>query len=550
MKAFFSTKGKAFKKGMLIYICVLAVLLIASQIVLWTFLDSYQKAQCEDAAEEYIAGLGEDNWSKLLLESIIGSDYQAKEIDTQNAYNAFIKGKNIVCRRSSGASSSKSTAIKVSAGGAPLCTLTLSESGKGAYNMPRWSVNALSFDDEFLNKANPLTVLYLPVASSLTIGGKSVNISDAEPCANPLSGELESGIKSYYRFEFRAPCGEYDILTTLEGKKLDSQALENGALFFKNGDFLLDIVINVPKGSEVYVNEVRLSTKYITDKDAKYPLLNPLEENAEGIPLFTEYTLSKMTVAPSLRVVYNGTELARCGGNGENSFFYHLADATRDYTLRVPSDCKVTVNGIDISSNGDFIESAAVEYPNVSRYSEKLVNPVGCTVYSLKGLFSEPKISVADDNGNEYTVYCMDKNCYEYFLPPLQADVSSYESYAVDFAHAMMEYSFLGRDKLAEGFNKVLSKTLGNSEAYSAIYNSYSGMYWRREYSFEYNEIAVDGYVIFADNAFRCDVHYNVTGKRLDNGRIENVIGIYRLLFIETSEGWKVAELTLLSEKE
>lgn len=550
MKAFFSTKGKAFKKGMLIYVCVLAVLIIASQIVLWTFLDSYQKAQCEDAAEKYIASMDEDDWSKLLLDNIIGSDYQSKEIDAKNAYNTFVKGKNIVCRRSSGESTSESTVIKVSADGAVVCNLTLIESGKGAYNMPRWSVTDFSFDEKFLNKVNPLTVLYLPVDSSVTIGGKSVNTSNAELCANPMSSEIEIDMKNYLCIEFRAPCGECDISTTLENKKLDCQTLEDGALYFGNGEVGLDIVINVPKGSEVYVNEIRLSTKYITNQEAKYPLLNPLEENSDGVPSSTEYTLNGMTVSPTIRVVYNGTELVRCDGYGENSFFYQLSDATRDYTLRVPCGSGVKVNGIDISSNGDFIESTVKEYPDISKYSDKLSNPLEYTVYSLKGLFSEPTVSVVDGNGNEYAICSGDNNCYECFLLLPEADASSCESYAIDFAQAMMEYSFLGRDKLAESFNKVLSKTLKNSDAYLTIYNSYGGMYWRREYSFEYNEITVDNYIKFADNAFRCDVHYNVTGKRLDNGRIENVVGVYRLLFIKTSEGWKVAELTLLSEKE
>lgn len=550
MMAFFSTKGKALKKGMLIYICVLAVLIIASQIVLWTFLDSYQKAQCEDAAEKYIASLGEDNWSKLLQDNIIGSDYQTKEIDAKNAYNTFVKGKKIIFRRSAGESTSESTVIKVSADGMVVCNLTLVESGKGAYNMPRWSVTDLSFDENFLGKVNPLTVLYLPADSSLTIGGKNVNISSAELCANPLSSELENNIKNYRCIEFRAPCGECDISSSLENKKLDCKTLENGALFFGNGEVELDIIITVPKGSEVYVNEIRLSTKYITNQEAKYPLLNPLEENSDGVPSSTEYTINGMTVSPSIRVVYNGTELVRCDSDDENSFFYQLSGVTRDYTLRVPSVSGVIVNGIDISNNGDFIESTCEEYPDISKYSDKLNNPIEYTVYSLKGLFSEPTVSVVDDSGNEYTICNVDNNCYEFYLQLPPVDASTYESYAVDFAQAMMEYSFLGRDKLAEGFNKTLSKTLKNSDAYLTIYNSYGGMYWRREYSFEYNEITVDNYIKFADNAFRCDVHYNVTGKRLDNGRIENVVGVYRLLFIKTSEGWKVAELTLLSEKE
>lgn len=550
MKSFFSTKGKAFKKGMLIYICVLAVLLIASQVVLWTFLDSYQKAQCEDAAEKYIASLDDKKWTKLLLENIIGSDYKAKEIDAQNAYNTFVKGKNIICRRSAGESTSENTVIKVSASGTSICNLTLIESVKGAYNMPRWSVTALSFDATFLDKVNPLTEVYLPTESTLTIDEKNVSTLKGKLCASPLSGEFESSLMNYRRYEFRAPCGECDISALSENEKLNCQKLENGALFFKNTDSSLDITISVPKGSEVYVNEVRLSTKYITYKDTKYPLLNPLEENSDGVPFATEYTVNGLTLSPSIRVVYNGSELACCNGNDDNSYLYQLSDATQDYTLRVPSGSKVTVNGIDITSNGDFIESTDKAYPNISKYSDMLDNPIECTVYLLKGLFFEPKIAAVDDSGNEYTIYSGENNCYECFLPLAEADALSYESYATDFAHAMMEYSFLGRDKLAESFNKALSKTLKNSDAYLTIYNAYSGMYWRREYSLEYNGITVDEYVKFADNVFRCDVHYDVTGKRLDNGRIENVTGVYRLLFIKTNDGWKIAELTLLSEKE
>ncbi len=541
----------AYKKGLLIYILVLLLLFVGSQIVIWTFLSSYQNGLSEHYAKNYIADIDEKGWKSILNEELYGSEFQAIETDVDLAYAAYFKGKSLTCRRSPTESKGGVDVFKVKNDELMLCTLTVEKNGSGAYNMPRWSVLELSLDKALLDTVNPEVTLYAPCNSKVSINGVSVAGDRFKACLSPFVTEFEKEEnKAFSSFTYRAPFGEYKALAELNGTALKQHEVEENAIGFNADSSTTDVVITVPSGAEIYVNDIRVSTKYITGKSISYPFLNPLEKECEGIPFSTEYTIKSFYSLPEVKVLYNGDELKRFEGADPNKFEYAFNSGTADYVLSVPKDALVFVNGVDVSGNEQYITDTDIEYSEVSEYKNELANPRVCCVYTFKGMFFKPNFSVKDAEGNEYELVNYDKNSYRCDLAPNAAAIPQYEELAKGFAEAMMEYTFMGRENLNANFNNVLSKTRLRSKAYDVVMGSYAGMYWRRDHTIVYNSLYVDNYVGYADNAFRCDVHYDVTGTRVNGGKVERVAGIYRLLYINNGGRWEVVELNLLNKAE
>ena len=57
-------KFSGFVKAFSIYALVLLVLFFVSQVIVWTFLSSYQKGQSDVCANSYVSSLSEDEWKR------------------------------------------------------------------------------------------------------------------------------------------------------------------------------------------------------------------------------------------------------------------------------------------------------------------------------------------------------------------------------------------------------------------------------------------------------------------------------------------------------
>ncbi len=547
----YKKRRSAYKKCLIIYVCLLLLLIVGSQILLWQFLSSYQKGQCDEYASQYIGSLSEAEVKAFIAENIHGSDFSDRGAEVAAVYSDYFENSDLVCRRSPSESKGDLNVYKISKDGTNICVLEVIRDGSGAFGMPRWKTQSLSLDKAFADSVNPKITLYTPEGSALTVNGKAVEGSLLNSCTSPFANEFEKEkSEGFLKAELCLPYGEADIAAESSGKPLQRYELDGGALGFDIAESSKkDAVITVPRGSEVYINSVRLSTKYITGKDIKYPFLNPLEEKLEAAPKATEYTVKGLYETPKVEVLLNGAKLER-RGDSEGSYFYAYEGGTSDYTLSLPENALVYVNGICVSDSDEFVVERGVEYTEVSDYKSELKNPTLCCVYSFSGLFFKPEITVKDSEGKEYALVNCGKNSYRCDLSPNAADTEEYKELGVGFAEAMMEYTFIGREHLNENFKKVLEKTRLNSKAYEVVTGSYSGMYWRRDHTIRYNDLHVDNFISFADNAFRCDVHYDVTGIRVDNGREDHVVGIYRLLYINAGNGWEVVELNLLNDEQ
>lgn len=538
-----------YQKGIIIYSFVLILIILSCITVVWTFLASYQKGQSETCANAYVNSISEEKWKELITQKIHGSEFRNKRDDVEIAYELYVSGKNFNCRRSPTESKGDNNVYKVSVDGVTICSLDVIKDGKGVFNMPRWAVKNFSISDEFADAINPETTVYIPNGAELCVNGTEVKADSFEVCISPFATELEHEIeKSFLSFTFRAPCGDYRVEAAKDGTTLSKTELKDGIIGFDTADDKLSITVTAPSGSEVYVNNVRLNTGYIAEKNVKYPFLNPLEASLSDIPTSTLYKVEGLYNSPDVKALFNGEELIRAEVDDNNTYMYPFTESGSDYSLCVPVGAEVLVNGVDVTNNEQYVTEENVEYEEVSAYKEELVNPLTCVTYIFKGMFYEPEFEVSDSEGNTCNIVNEQKYSYRCDVAPDISEVDSYKEMAEHFGVTMMEYMFYGRSYLNTGFNNVLSQTRRGSNAYKYVYGSYAGMYWRASHTIEYNKLYADNFIRYADNAFRCDIHYDVVGTRVTADRKEYASGIYRVIYVDNGKGWEIVELSLLNE--
>ncbi len=533
-------KPSAFKKGVIIYSAALALLAVVALSLLWALLDSFQKSDSDATAAEVIASIDKNGWMEYLNTALFFSNYEEKDSVLETAYGKLIEGKKLVCLRKAAECDENTEVFNVRNGDVELCKLVLKKDREGLFGFARWGYDSIKDGDKKLSELNKNVGVLMPKDSALEINGVLADTESAEESVCPFNAPGNGEPKFIY-FSFKEPWGDYDIKAVYNGEALtltDSTAADY--VYDIDQGKKLSCTVTVPSGAELYLDGERLSTDYIKESNAVYPGISPLEAKLENVPTVTVYNVNGLYGKPDLKALYGGTEL-QCTEDGENHVF-SLPLQFKDYSLSVPAGAKATVNGIALGE--DYISQKGEVYGEVEEYKQLLVSPKTVTVYSLNALMYTPEITVCGEDGTLYKVHKVSDTefvCY----PEGNADISeSFDPIAKDFAVAMAKYTMEGSEFINGNMTQVLGFIKKGSQAYKLIKDSYSGMMWQMTHSLKYNDIHTENYVVYADNAFSCEIHYNVTGYR-NSGRADTSIGIYKVLCIESNGKIEINELSL-----
>lgn len=531
----------AFKKGLIIYSAALLVLCIAALVTLWAFLDSFQKSKSDYTAEQFVDSLSKNDWLDYLSSSIYISEYESKDTALQCAYERLVDGKELHCAKNAAESNNDTNVYYITNGEQRIAALKLCKTGSGAFGFDRWGNEKLISLGDAADRFNPYVSVTLPEGAVLTVNGVKA-VFTAE---NTTDCKVDGTTDAFVRYSFRKPWGEYELSASYLGTALS--CTEN-SLYTLPEEMLTVYRISVPAGAEVYFDTLRLSTEYITESQTAYPFISPLDCANPNAPKSTLYTVTSALSDCEVTAVYDDKtlELTR---SEDGTLLFALPYETLTYAVTVPADVTVTVNGTDVSGNTDYIQSDSALYPAVEKYADILSLPKLLVRYEFSGLLFVPEIKVTDIDGNDCVLEAVSATEFSCTAPPAQENISDYDTMAKQFCAAMMDYMFLGRDSLNETMNTALGYTKADSLANKAIVDAYWGMYWRYRYSYVYNSLYVDNYIAYADNAFGCDIHYDITATRESNGKVENVVGVYRILYIRTGATWEIVEFSLMSEE-
>ncbi len=538
-------KSKAFKISLITYSCVWAVICIATLTVLWILLDSFQKSDAQTAAEDAIGTISEDRWMEYLGKNIYISEFEDSEAATQLAYKHFLEDKTLVCSRKAAECNDSTEVFGISNGDRTVCKLVLKKSGTGAFGFARWSFDKLSPADKALDDVNkPMTVL-LPANSELLINGIAADLSTGEKADCPFDAPGEDE-PDYLLYSFKKPWGAYELKAYAMN---DTQKSLLSAANPKDlADYVYDIPwrtsckVIVPAGSELYVNGERLSTDYISESNMQYHAISPLEAHLENAPKDTVYVIDGLYGEPAIKALYNGEEMTFDIADGVYTF--DLPYSFMEYSVLVPNDATVSINGVELGD--EYIVESGILYNEVSEYSDILVNAKTLCRYKVDGLLFKPEIAVSDSFGSLCQLTKTAANEYCCNAAPSPELIGTYDQFTKDFAVAMVEYSMEGKDYVYQNLTEVLAFTGFQSNAYNVINDSLMGMYWQMNHKLTYNSLYTDNYISYADNAFTCDIHFDVVGERIQYpGRMDYSAGIYKVLCVETGGTIKIMELSI-----
>jgi len=538
-------KRKVFKISLIVYSCVWAFICIATLTVLWILLDSFQKSDAQTAAEDAIGAISEDRWTLFLENNIYVSEFEDSKTATKLAYKHYLEGKTLICSRKAAECNENTEVFGISNGDRTVCKLILKKSGTGTFGFARWSFDKLSPADKALDDVNkPITVL-LPQDSELLINGITADLSTGEKADCPFDAPGEDE-PDYLLYSFKKPWSAYELEAyAVNGteKSLLSAIDGNGRT-----DYVYDIPwrsgckIIVPAGSELYVNGERLATDYISESNIQYHAISPLEAHLENAPKDTVYVVDGLYGEPTVKALYNGEEMTFDVADGVYTF--HLPYSLMEYSVLVPNDATVSINGIVLGD--EYITESGILYNEVSEYSDILVNAKTLCRYKAEGLLFKPEIAVVDSFGSPCELTRTAANEYCCNAAPSPELIGVYDQFTKDFAVAMVEYSMEGRDYVYQNLTEVLAFTGFQSNAYNVINDSLMGMYWQMNHKLSYNSLYTDNYISYADNAFTCDIHFDVVGERIQYpGRMDYSAGIYKVLCIETGGTIKIMELSI-----
>ena len=543
-------KKITFKKGLLIYSAILVVLSLIALSVLWVFLSSFQKSDSQSCAQTAVNNIDKAEWMEYLGENIYVSEYENGETAKNLAYKTLIESKTLVCSRKANECTENTEVFTVSNGEEVFCKLQLKNSDEGAFGFKRWVFDGISPCDDRLYEHNEEKQVLFPSEGTLYINGTKVDAEETEsiPCPYDVIGQNEP---DYVSYSFKEPWGDYEVKLSYNDVECVLEERDGGIYPYEiSKDLRYDCTVTVPAGTELYIDGERATVSYIKESDAVYPYLSPLELNAETAPKATVYEFAGLYTKPEIKATYNGTEIS-CKESKENGFLcsysYALPFEASEYSLLVPFDTKVYINGIELGE--EYITEKDILYTEVSDYAALLVNPKTLCRYTVKDLLFVPEITVKDGFGTECPLTETANNEFCCTSAPSPDKLERYDEFAKAFAVAMVEFTMEDPDLILQNMAEALAFIRQDSAAHQVISNSYIAFVWQKKHTLTYNSLYTDNYISYGDNAFSCDIHYDVTGVRtLDPTRIDNISGIYRIVCIDVQGKLEIVKLNVDSE--
>lgn len=339
----------------------------------------------------------------------------------------------------------------------------------------RWRIGKL-YVPEDSELARELTV-QAPKGASLTVNGREIERSEADPVPYYGLSELEKGLgeeiysESYSLGRFlTAP----DVVVTFEGKRLSADTLEGNVLRYPYPSSMISAyTVTVPYGSTVKVNGITLDRSYLVDQGVSYPFLTRFEEGITGLPTSVVYQLSSLFAEPEVNVTY-GTHTLEDGGD---LCFLLPEELRRTVTVLAPSYATVKLNGYTLS--GGELEASGIQLPIMEGVtSHAKVRPY-LNKYVVEGLLREGTLAAFDASGRPLEVST-------YYSTPEQVVFCCTRSSSMPekekltlrtFGREYVEYVYNGSNNLAANYKDITAMTPGSSTAYYALHGLYKSLY-------------------------------------------------------------------------
>ena len=532
-----------------VYVTVIILAVAAALTALWCFLAEYERTLPVHTAEDFARSLDGEEISDLIdadtaLVPEVPDAFETRETAVE-ALAGSASDLEYSISRDVRASTEKSPVYIIKAGGAPLCSVTLSEGAEGMFGLRGWNVAAVSLIADFFSAPKREVTVNAPEKAVVCVNGVALG-GDYTTGSSEYAGlnEFESGRTGAPRSAEYHVGGLYaqpSVTAELDGTALTA-AEEKGAYYFAYPESASHTVtVTVPSGCSVTINGVPLGDDRLTDYREPYPDLTEFESADKFFDV--RYAIAGFYSEPEVSATLNGAALDRAGKEPWSFGFTVPPALTYAARISAPDGAAVLVNGVAVSEKYMTDVSG---YPCLEGLGDFVGELPSARNYEIAGLYGKPEITASDtglsvsettESGEGgTTVSCV------FASRPDEAVCAELEAAALAFVRAYVYYNAQGYVNIDENYKAVKDLLLPGTETAELIAQSYWAVTWNANYDYiEYSKLEALNYIVYSDGLYSCGVSFALEQRRYHF--VRDYDETYTLVFFRTSDGLRIANV-------
>lgn len=285
----------------------------------------------------------------------------------------------------------------------------------------------------------------------------------------------------------------------------------------------------VPHNATIRVGDKTVGQERLTQENAQELQLSIFDSNRADLPHLEKYDFNEVYGVEDVTVEdENGNILALSHNVG---WSYYYAPYMNDYTISVPNDCAVTVNGILLTADNARI---TVEDLEDFKGIEDCIPFVPSRVtYTVEGLVLPPEVQVVPEQGQSLGLTMPQDDSYLYEITEALPDALS--EYIMEVFEAYAAYSGNLNGAIEDNYNRYAAYILPGSEAADRAAKAKGSLYYT--YTSKTASSHIASYTAYSEDLFTCQINYTMTGDQADQ---QNSC---LLIFVKKDNAWKVVRV-------
>lgn len=309
------------------------------------------------------------------------------------------------------------------------------------------------------------------------------------------------------------------------------------------------VEITALAGQQVCINDIPVSTEYLTEKTVEIEDLADIESRMDTVPTMLSYRVGP--VYGEIHVSADGRELA-AERSGRMLRYRAAARGAGSLTIRAPADIRVTVGGAELKKK-DVSERSYGLLEGLESYTGDAAYRTN--TYRFTGLYSEPEVRAYAENGEELRPIMTGENVYNFFHPTDtaadeadQTELDHLLELAEGYFNAYVDYTTKPFD--GSIYYKLLNATLGGTRLQVYIAQSNAAMQWAARSTVENQELRYDNLHRIGDSCFTCTVEFVVD--KTASTWVEEVSSseenAEQMVFVRRGKYWYAAALSMIGD--
>ncbi|MBR5539338.1 MAG: hypothetical protein IKU61_05505 [Clostridia bacterium] len=472
----------SFKQKLFIYFTAWVVLIIGACGIMWSIMMQYEKAQPWYEVEEYIATSGQAAFFTALNKAYGNSVNKYESLyniasNLSTKYSGKISYKKVVREYTY-----EAPVYLLCCGNENLLKLTLQRDGEtGFMGFVGYDINTVELiAADLLNYSN--YALVYPKDAHVKVNGKEFSPTETDRYA--VFGSDAYTVCMLENFLERP-----SVKVMYKNKEL--KALEGEDFIFDFPEPKLHTVnISVPNNSYVFLDGQRVPSGFIAGSSESEP-----DRFGQTVTM-SNYVIPTVAGAGIATASFGLNQLA--GTADGNNFVF--SPTTIECTVIAPKEATLFANGnpVKATNNTAVWRSDFYDVANAPRASEYVFTDV-YAVPNFTAKIGETELAFTEDEEKKV------------FLSPASEELEEqYADQVIAFMKAYLYYTTQGYSNTRANLNAVKAHVANPSPLYTNLERSYIGYYYIAPQEMTVEQMDVDNFVPYGDNAFTCDLSYKL----------------------------------------